>query len=277
MLDERASGPLSTVAIDLTREELRGYGSGKVIRWPAAVFGDDAGNLAFGDEAVRLGRAAPAGLEPRLLDWIDDGHLALSRRLHGVGDMLRGLLQRAVADVCGPGPAPDLAVLAVPEYWGGPRRGVLEHAAAGVARRVEVVSSASAILAGALLDFPDLDLRKVVVVEREHDRLVAALAPDPSSRLTDARGDRASLVALLRDGPSGEAVDDPDATGLVGLVARAAGPGLPASAVVIAPRGGRELPTALWAMAMGANARVVDADCALRGAVSLAESLSAQF
>ena len=268
------------VALDLTREQVRGYGRGRVIRAPAAVFGGDGGSLAFGAEAVRRGLTEPARLEPRLLDWVDDEHLALGSRLFEVGDLLRALLWhvmgevRTAAEPTGQS-APELLVVTVPECWGGPRRVVVERAAAGLARRVELASSATAILAGALLDFPELDLRKVVVVEQERDRALAAVVANPTALLPTERNAPTPQVSLMAGTPCGTG-EDVDMAVVGELVARAAGPGLAESALVIAPRGGRELPAALWRAAPG-HARVVDGDCALRGAVAFARKLSSQL
>ncbi|WP_038171809.1 hypothetical protein [Tomitella biformata] len=273
MPGEGPIGGPSFVALDLTRADLRGYRDGAVRRMPAAVFGDDSGGLAFGDAALSRGHAAPAGVETCLLDWVDDQHLALGARLYEVEHLLRALLEHAVrglGGLVGGAPTPDLLVVTVPEYWGGPRRGVLERGAAGLAHRVELVSSSTAILAGALADFPDSDLRKVVVAEQERERAVAYVVANPT-QLLPAEREGSALPLVVHDGPPSD--DAAGVAALWSLVGRAAGQGLAASTVVIAPRGVRELPAELWRKAP-AQVRIVDGDCALRGAVVLAQRVS---
>lgn len=287
MPDEAPAARPSFVAIDLTRADARAFADGRVARVPAAVFGDEAGGVCFGDQAVRRGLTAPAGLEPALPEWIDDDVLALGMGLHRVPDLLRGLLAHAISGVW-PGldqagldrrvlSGPELLVLVVPEHWGGPRRGLIARCAAGLAGHVELLSSAKAILLGALADAPGTDLRKVVVVEQERDRALAWVLPAtgtaPSPRAGEALASAIVDGSPCGGGPAGECVDS---AVLSRLLRRAVGSGLPESAVMIAPRGGRELPAALWA-AVPAHSQIVDGDCALRGAVMFGNSASGQF
>ena len=253
------------VAVDLCGAQLRVYGQGRVARVPAAVFGDDAGALSFGSEALRLGGAQPAGLEPALPDWIDDDYLALGAGLHRVRELLRALLVHAVSQVWTGPAAPELLLVAAPEYWGGRRRGLLGAVAAGVAARVELVSSARAVFAGALLEDPGLDVRKVVVLEQEPERVLAWAMPGANPWRGTAR---ALPLARVEGMPCAQSLGE--------LIGRAAGPGLHPSAVLVAPRGVGELSAAL-AGSLPAHCRVVDGDCALRGVVDLAARQSAQF
>lgn len=241
-----------------------------MVRMPAAVFGDAAGDLTFGDEALRRGHFDPAGLEPALPEWVDDEWVALSSVLHRVGDLLRGLLRHGVLALGGHGglPEPVDVVLTAPGHWGGPRRAVLERCLAqlcadGVASRHGIISSTDAILAGALTGRADLDLRKVVVVEQEADRLLARVVSEPAL----ARGDGAGGIPFTVLDASGFGAGGPDAAALGNLIVRAAGPGLPASTVLIAPRGGPHPDARQWRHVPG-RVLVLDSDCALRGAIS---------
>lgn len=248
----------SFVAVDLARGQTRAYAQGQVLRSPAAVFAGEDGAVCFGEQALRRGLTAPEAFEPRLPEWIDDEYLALGAALYQVGDLLRGLLREAVSGVWPSPTPPDALVLVVPEYWGGPRRGVIGGCAEGLAPRVELLSSAKALLLGAAADRPGMDLRKPVVVEQEQDRAVAwALSP----------GGEALGSAVVDGYPC-----DGDGSELKALVRRAVGGGLAESALVIAPRGGRELSAALWA-AVPAHGQIMDGDCALRGAVEHGNSL----
>lgn len=277
MPDDPTTRPPGRAALDLSRTTLRGYRDGRALRMPAAVFGDDSGHLAFGDEAVRRGLADPAGLEAALPVWVDDEHLALSTRLHRVGDLLTGLLSHALVALRGVGVGAhgeplDLLVLAVPGHWGGPRRGVVERCAAelraaGLARDIEIVSSTAAILAGAVADRPGLDLRKVVVVEGEADRLQACVVAEPERLLRSGGGPEQPMT--LREARD----EDLEPAAVWDLVVQASGPGLPASTVLIAPRGGREAGAELWHGAPD-HVRILDGDCALRGAMEIARTLS---
>ena len=203
MAAETLVGRASYAAIDLTRGEVRGYADGRVLRCPAAVFADEAGTLSFGRAAIRLGLTAPDRLEAALPDWIGDGHLALGTHLFWVADLLRGLLQHVLGGLGASDSKLDLLVLTVPGYWGGPRLNTLDHCAGGLAGRVEFASSATAILAGALLDFPELDLRKVLVLEQEVDRAIAYQVSSPTRLLPSERLGQSGMVALSTGTPCG--------------------------------------------------------------------------
>ncbi|WP_438872231.1 Hsp70 family protein [Paractinoplanes rishiriensis] len=96
---------------------------------PSAVFRDTAGRLHVGADALRLGHAEPARIEPHPKRRVDDGEVLLGDGpAVPVPDLLAALLtavSREAVAITGHLPP---AVLTHPAAWGEPRRAVLTDA-----------------------------------------------------------------------------------------------------------------------------------------------------
>ncbi|MGQ0842236.1 Hsp70 family protein [Actinokineospora sp.] len=107
---------------------------------PSAVFAERDGRLITGRDALRLGAAEPARLEPNPKARIDDGEILLGDTVVPVAAAVRAVLAELVAHACraAPGTVQHL-VLTHPADWGANRLGTLLAAARGLAPRVSAV------------------------------------------------------------------------------------------------------------------------------------------
>lgn len=281
--------PLRDVVVDLGHAEVRAHGPAGVVRAPSAAAWA-GGGIVFG---VHTGAAEPGAVDPRLPDAIDEEFAALGGRLFRVVDLLRGLLRHAIGSVAhdaatAAGPVrrtdadvatgPDSVTVAVPEAWGGLRRGVVERAADGLARRVRVVGSARAAVAAVRAERRMCTSAPIVVIEQWPDAAVACVVypccgAEPmcgdirccgSGGLMAGAAYRPGVLVGCGMDADGEALEEIAAaagSGTRGFPARRASvPG----AELIVPRGGWEFPRGLQASADGRRS-FLDGDVVLRG------------
>ncbi|MEV4635907.1 Hsp70 family protein [Actinoplanes sp. NPDC049548] len=97
---------------------------------PSAVYLDPAGRLHVGHDAIRLGYADPARLEPNPKRHVDAATVLLGGADVPVPDLLAALLEAVAREaVTATGSLPP-AVVTYPASWGTERRKVLSHALA---------------------------------------------------------------------------------------------------------------------------------------------------
>lgn len=126
---------------------------------PSAVFAAPDGTLFVGHEAERQAAVDPARFEPHPKRRIDEGELLLGSNVLKVTDVIRAVLQRAVAEArrfAGGAPV-DLLVLTHPGDWGSVRTGKLRQAAFGLGKEVVLVPEpvAAAVFHSAGRGLPD--------------------------------------------------------------------------------------------------------------------------
>ncbi|MPZ84111.1 MAG: Hsp70 family protein [Actinophytocola sp.] len=126
---------------------------------PSAVLLGHDGSLIVGQDALRLGRAAAARLEPRPKSRLDEDAVLLGDRTVDVLDAVRAVLARLCGEVANQAGTPvEHLVLTHPADWGAVR---LARAATGLAARTSLVpepvaAAAAGLPAGgtrAVLDF----------------------------------------------------------------------------------------------------------------------------
>ncbi|MGH3758427.1 Hsp70 family protein [Actinophytocola sp.] len=108
---------------------------------PSAVYWGADGTPSVGADALRLGRAQPARLEPRPKARITEPEVLLADTVVPTTALVRAVLSRVVSEaarVAG-GPVQHLA-LTHPADWGASRLGVLLSAAQGLAPRLSTVA-----------------------------------------------------------------------------------------------------------------------------------------
>jgi actin-like ATPase involved in cell morphogenesis len=154
----------------------------------AVLFGHD-GSLIVGRDAIRLGRAAPARLEPRPKSRLDEDVVLLGDRTVPVLDLVRAVLTRLCDEVRRTAGAPvDHLVLTYPADWGTVRLGRFARVLDGLAARTSLVPEpvAAAAAAGrtpggtyAVLDFGGGTCDAAVVrAGQSHSVLACAGLPD---------------------------------------------------------------------------------------------------
>jgi type VII secretion-associated protein (TIGR03931 family) len=126
---------------------------------PSAVFAGVDGTLFVGQEAERQAAIDPSRYEPNPKRRIDEGELLLGNTVIGVLDVVRAVLNRAVAEarrLAGNAPV-DVLVLTHPADWGAIRTRVLRQAGAGLAGEVTLVPEpvAAAVFHAASHALPD--------------------------------------------------------------------------------------------------------------------------
>ncbi|GIF24125.1 hypothetical protein Ate02nite_68550 [Paractinoplanes tereljensis] len=96
---------------------------------PSAVYLDTSGRLHVGADALRLGHADPARLEPNPKRHVDDGTVLLgSDQGIPVADLLAALLGAVAREAVATTGFLPPAILTFPAAWGPPRRAVLSEA-----------------------------------------------------------------------------------------------------------------------------------------------------
>lgn len=108
---------------------------------PSAVFAGADGTLFVGHEAERQAAVDPARFEPHPKRRIDERELLLGSTVLQVGDAIRAVLRRAVAEArrYAGGAVVDLLVVTHPASWGSTRLGELRAAASGLGRELALV------------------------------------------------------------------------------------------------------------------------------------------
>ncbi len=97
---------------------------------PSATYLDTAGRLHVGVDALRLGQADPARLEPHPKRRIDEGSVLLGETSVPVTDLLAALLGAVAREATATAGFLPPAVLTCPASWGSARRAVLTDALA---------------------------------------------------------------------------------------------------------------------------------------------------
>ncbi len=97
---------------------------------PSATYLDAAGRLHVGADALRLGQADPARLEPHPKRRVDDGSVLLGETSVAVADLLAALLAAVAREATATAGFLPPAVLTCPASWGAARRAVLTDALA---------------------------------------------------------------------------------------------------------------------------------------------------
>jgi molecular chaperone DnaK (HSP70) len=113
---------------------------------PSAVFAGTDGTLFVGHEAERHAAVDPSRFEPHPKRRIDEGSLLLGNSVLTVGDAVRAVLRRAVAEArhCAGGAVVDLLVLTHPAEWGNVRIQQLRTAARGLGKELALVPEPAA-------------------------------------------------------------------------------------------------------------------------------------
>ena len=95
---------------------------------PSAVYLDTSGRLHVGPDALRLGQADPARLEPHPKRHVDEGTVLLGDAEVPVADLLAAILGAVAREAVATAGFLPPAVLTYPASWGTPRREVLVEA-----------------------------------------------------------------------------------------------------------------------------------------------------
>ncbi|MBB4696479.1 outer membrane protein assembly factor BamB/Ethanolamine utilization protein EutJ (predicted chaperonin) [Actinoplanes abujensis] len=95
---------------------------------PSAVFRDPGGRLHVGADALRLGHADPARLEPHPKRHVDADTIMLGDASVPVPDLLAALLDAVAREAVATAGFLPPAQVTYPAAWGGPRRAVLVEA-----------------------------------------------------------------------------------------------------------------------------------------------------
>jgi molecular chaperone HscA len=95
---------------------------------PSAVYLDTTGRMHVGPDALRLGHADPARLEPHPKRHVDEGRVLLGDAEPPVADLLAAILSAVAREAVATAGFLPAAVLTYPASWGAPRREVLFEA-----------------------------------------------------------------------------------------------------------------------------------------------------
>jgi outer membrane protein assembly factor BamB len=95
---------------------------------PSATYLDAGGRLHVGADALRLGQADPARLEPHPKRRVDEGSVLLGETSVAVADLLAALLGAVAREATATAGFLPPAVLTCPASWGAARRAVLTEA-----------------------------------------------------------------------------------------------------------------------------------------------------
>lgn len=144
---------------------------------PSSVYCAPDGTLFVGQEAERQAAVDPSRYEPHPKRRIDEGELLLGTSVLPVLDVVRAVLDRAVAEArrVGGGVDVDVLVLTHPAEWGVMRTRTLRQAAAGLAKEIALVPEP---VAAALFH-------------------AATFAPSGSERTVEFSGQSGDVLAVL--------------------------------------------------------------------------------
>ena len=95
---------------------------------PSAAYLDTTGRLHVGADALRLGQAEPARVEPHPKRHVDDGSVLLGEASVPVADLLAALLGAVAREATATAGHLPPAVLTHPASWGAARRALPQDA-----------------------------------------------------------------------------------------------------------------------------------------------------